>query len=458
MRPVDPNDPRNWQTAYTREDAYRESERRGERVSMIVMLPLILVFSYFTLYVIRSFFHNNITSGGWWWVGIRLGLILLGILFFSTVAQKWADWCSRDFFTKFYRPPENIDVRRIINERLYGKVLLPGPLGMLSQFRYILVKDGEIVKKDDTDKKKGEWPSWMARYVGGPILLIVFDGNALYLERGNQFSRVVGPGPISPFLEWFETIKYVVDLRPKIKTGTFDVWTKDGIKIRLTARVESRIGDPAKHDPSGGLVYPYDPLAVKKAVERYALRWTDPTQEPSEFTWVDAVWGQVTGILPSYIGSRYLDDLLLAEKESGQILSAATLKEVFDKLNQATQVFGVFVTDFQIVKVDIPEEIRKLQEEFWKTERESIIKLAEGRAKALQIRSQEQVRAEAQRDLILAIADGLERKEDRQFLEPVLLSLSSILDESLNDPLLRAYLARETLETLEKLQLLLDKK
>jgi hypothetical protein len=38
-----------------------------------------------------------------------------------------------------------------------------------------------------------------------------------------------------------------------------------------------------------------------------------------------------------------------------------------------------------------------------------------------------------------------------------LLSLSSILDESLKDPLIRAYLAKETLDTLEQLQAFLDR-
>ncbi|MEZ0395623.1 MAG: SPFH domain-containing protein [Anaerolineales bacterium] len=347
-----------------------------------------------------------------------------------------------------------MNVRKIIAERKYGKIHLPPPFNAFFQFKYILIKDGAIVEKEEV---RDRWPAWMACNIGGPILLIVFDGNALYLERGNKFSRVVGPGEIAPFLEWFETIKYVVDLRPKVKVGSFDVWTKDGIKIGLTVRVESRIGDPAKRDPEGKLVYPYDPVAVKKAVERIALRWPDPTQEPSEFTWVDAVWGQVTGILPSYIGSRYLDDLLLAERQSGQILSADAMKAISDDLNKATQVFGVFVTDLQIVKVEIPEEIRKLQEEYWKAERESIITLTEGQAKAFEIRAQEKARAEAQRDLLLTIANGLEKTRSNQFTRPLLLTLSSILDQSLSDPSLKTYLAKETLEILEKLQKILDR-
>ncbi len=444
-----------WQTAYTREDAYRDSERRIGR--FLVKLIIFLIALLYCIFIgFRHFFDPIEQPSLWWFLGrwTAAAALVLGLLIlFFFIIQRWAKQCAWSFFRAFYCPPEGMNVGRMIAERRNGRFRLPPPLNMLSQFQYILVKDGAIVEKEEV---KDRWPAWMACNVGGPILLIVFDGNALYLERGNKFSRVVGPGEIAPFLEWFETIKYVVDLRPKVKVGSFDVWTKDGIKIVLTVRVESRIGDPAKRDPEGKLVYPYDPVAVKKAVERIALRWPDPTQEPSEFTWVDAVWGQVTGILPSYIGSRYLDDLLLAERKSGQILSAESLADIFKKLNQATQAFGVFVTDLQIVKVEIPEEIRKFQEEYWKAERESIITLTEGQAKAFEIRAQEKVKAEAQQDLIIAIADGLEKNSDGRFVEPLLLSLSGILDDSLSDPLFRAYIAKETLDTLEKLHRMLE--
>lgn len=297
----------------------------------------------------------------------------------------------------------------------------------------------------------------MACHLGGPLTLIVFDGCALYLERGGRFSRVVGPGEKAPFLELHETIKYVVDLRPKVKMDNISAWTKDGINITLTIRIECRIGDPAKKDPASGLVYPFDPLAVKKAIERYALRWPNPQEEPSEFTWVDAAWGQVTNIFPGYIGSRMLDDILIADRQGGQILSSEAIENINKKLNQGTNLFGVYVTDLQITKMEIPEEVKKQHKDNWEAERQSIATITDGKAKAFSIRSRERARADAQKDLILAIADGLEKNKSKNFVEPLLLSLSGVLDESLQDPLTKAYLAKETLDTLEKLQKMLDK-
>ena len=79
-----------------------------------------------------------------------------------------------------------------------------------------------------------------------------------------------------------------------------------------------------------------------------------------------------------------------------------------------------------------------------------------GEAKAFRIRTHEKARADTQRDLIMAIAEGLEKNKDGQFSEPLLLSLSGVLDKSVKDPSDRAYLASYALETLEQLKKLLD--
>jgi len=443
-----PDNPEGWQTAYNRDQAYQDSEKYGSSFTTPVILCflMLLVYAYFRLASFNFFETSSLITK------VMFGLMtaLIAIVFFIIIMNTAIRFAS-SFFTEFYRTSENVKPAEIINYRLFGKSKLPPPLNMLAQFEYIIARDGVIDKKD-------EWPAWSACNLGGPIMLIVFDGCALYLERGNRFSRVVGPGENVPFLEWYETIKYVVDLRPKLKTDKFDAWTKDGIKIKLEVQIECRIGDPSKNDPANSIVYPYDPIAVKKAVERYSLRWPNRQEgEPSEFTWIDAAWGQVTGIVPGYISSRTLDDLFMADRNSGQILSPSAMNEIFEKLNNATRGFGVFITGFQILKVDMPEQVYEHQKEQWKTERQSIDTIMDGQTKASNIRSWEKARADAQRDLIISIADGLKKNKGGQYAESLLLSLSGILDNSLKDPLMRAYLANETLETLEKIKTMLEK-
>jgi regulator of protease activity HflC (stomatin/prohibitin superfamily) len=452
-----PENPDDWQTAYTRDQAFRDSDKYGN----LFMLPASSWCFLITVIYIIVFVAGLLPILTY--SLIMLGFILFFIVLFSfflvTMVRKSSDYFATNFFMQFYSPPEGMELSEIIDNRLFGRSNLPPPLNMLSKFKNIVVKDGEILNKD-------QWPAWSACNLGGPLKLNVFDGCALYLERGNRFSRVVGPGDKISFLEWYETVKYVVDLRPKVKDGSFDVWTKDGIKITFTTKIECRIGDPSKHDPASSLMYPYDPLAVKKAIERYALRWPKRLEgEPEEFTWIDAAWGQVTGIIPSYVGSRLLDDLFIADRRGGQILSPEAMKEISEKLDKASNSFGVFITDFQILKIEIPKEVDERQKHHWKAERQSIATILEGKAKALSIRTQEKARADAQRDLIMAIADGLEKNIDKdategdkeRFIEPLLLSFSGILDESLSDPLARAYLAKDTLDVLEKLQNMLEK-
>jgi len=443
-----PENPNDWQTAYTRENAYQDSDKYGNKFILPIFFCFLILLTYICIRTMPFPFFK--TYSLLIRVGLAIACLLLFFLLFVLTAFVPANHFASKFLTKFHNLPSTVDPSKIINHRLFGISKLPPPLNKFSESPYIIAKNGEIDKKD-------KWTGWIVRHLGGPINLIVFDGNALYLERGNRFSRIVGPGEKISFLEWYETIKYVVDLRPQIKTGNIEVWTKDGIKISLDIQIECRIGDPSMNDPGNGIIYPYDPAAVKKAVERHALRWPNRQEgEPSEFTWIDAAWGQVTGIVPGYIGSRMLDDLFIASRDSGQILSPRAMKEVFEKLNDATKGFGVFIMDFQIVKVEMPEQVYKHQKDQWKTERQSIDTIVAGEAKAFSIRAQEKARADAQHDLILAIVDGLEKNIDGKYAEPLLMSLSGILDNSMKDPLMRAYLAHETLETLEKIKTMLD--
>jgi len=105
----------------------------------------------------------------------------------------------------------------------------------------------------------------------------------------------------------------------------------------------------------------------------------------------------------------------------------------------------------------MPEQVYEHQKDQWKTERQSIGTIIDGQTKAFHIRSHEKARADAQRDLIISITDGLKKNRSGQYAESLILSLSEILDNSLSDPLMRAYLANETLTTLEKIKNTLEK-
>jgi regulator of protease activity HflC (stomatin/prohibitin superfamily) len=441
-----PNTPGEWQNAYTRDQAHRDSSKFESAFILPLVVCALFALAYTLFRAARFLFSPDIGFLEPWTpltIAIAVFIIISTLVIFA-IMQRAAFVTAQTFFSEFYKTPSGVSANEIIGYRLQGRSKLPDRLSMLSQFKYILIKDGEIAKSD-------KWPAWAAQNIGGPLMLIVFDGYALYLERGNRFSRIVGPG--SAFLEWYETIKEVVDLRPKIVERNFDVWTKDGIKIKIFAKIECRIGDPTKKPPAADLVFPYDPMAVKEAVERKSLRWPDRlTGEPGDFTWIDAAWGQVTGIVPGYIGGRWLDDLFMAERGNGQILSTDALTDIFTRHNKSTKAFGVYITDFQIQKIEFPKEVIEHQNKHWKTEKQGVTTRREGSTKASRILITEKERTDALRNLILTIATGLDRKDDEKFIESLLLSLPGFLDEGIKSPVLRAYVANQKLDTLDQLK------
>ena len=158
--------------------------------------------------------------------------------------------------------PYDYKLGSIILRRLLGIPPIPPPLNQVLKYPFIVLRDAAL--------EDNHW----ARLIGGPATLVVYDGLAVYLERGNQFSRVVGPG--MPFLERYERVKEVIDVKPQMKTGYVKPWTKDGIRITLTLMVSARSLPALKPEQkSRDYQYPFDPLAVQSAVEHMTVKEND---------------------------------------------------------------------------------------------------------------------------------------------------------------------------------------
>jgi regulator of protease activity HflC (stomatin/prohibitin superfamily) len=446
-----PGTSNDWQTIYTKGQASRDSQIR----SLLFFLPLVLTFLAGVLFAYtRVTLIQKTFSSGVIYTLRALVQSLIAILIYYLVIRM-AFKVSRKFLEEFYQPPEDVKPSKVIYYRLVGVPWLPPPINMMVKFKSIVAKDGRLLNQD-------AWPAWMSENLGGPVMLVVFDGTALYVERGNSFSRIVGPGKGVPFLEPHETVKYVVDYRPTIKTEEKSVWTKDGIKLKVTLRLECQIGAPRNAVPenddpkSGKLVYRYDAQAIKKAVEWNSVLRPSPEKPPVETDWTENAWVQAMSVVQNFIGSHVLDDLIPAERNKGRMLLAESVDELLGKVNVSTNKHGVYVTSLQISQISYPPEVEEQRRLFWEAERQGVATVIDGQSKASSIRLREKARAEAQKDLILAVADGLERNESKNYVEPLILTLSRILDESLQNPQMRAYLADETMDTLKKLQKLIQ--
>ncbi len=421
------------------------SMNRGPRQLLLVGVPFLLIFLWIALVSPFLSFHFGYVK--WFgtttfslthlptWLAISLPAIILflaGVHFLLHTSQA--------FVCGLYHPPSETEseIKERIWHRLWG-------LQGLSFYNYIVIKDTQLAPNI-------QWSTWL----GGPTYLIINDGAAVYLERGNRFSRVVGAGFPVPHLNARETIKAVVDLRPQTRRASVSAWTNDGIKVTIKVQVEFQIeSNPVRDSSNSKLVYSFDPQAVCKAVEYTAVRMREGKLQ--EVDWREGTMGSVTGLLAHHISSHRLDELFIRNQGDGQMLSLQVISTLLEKSDKRLrEAIGVHVTSLQIIEVSTPSEIRHQRLNVWGAQKDSLITRIQGEAQAYKIRTIEEARAKAQRDLIVAITKSLGRVDDPSRLpEPLLLSLSGILDQGLKDPLVQTYMARETLDALARLKDLL---
>jgi regulator of protease activity HflC (stomatin/prohibitin superfamily) len=459
-----PPDPSKWQQLYSAsESRWKDVERMRA-----FLLPMIALVFIMVMYVAVGYEFVHMED----WVPEEINqlsyiLYLLRIVLLILVpvaAVVFGLWFifkqAATFVHAFYQPAEDEKLGRLIGRKLLGVVPVPPPLHNVFKYPFVVLREPKLAEN--------HW----ARWFGGPATLVIYDGIAVYLERGNKFSRVVGPGLPMSFLEQNERIKEVVDLRPQTRTGEVKPWTKDGIRIRFAIRVECQIDASAEAviQSSQKFRFSYDPLAVKMAVERMTVR-ADPKGELYEGSWLDGAWGTITGVINAYIAGHTLDELFLAS-ETDKILSLAPaesgtyvkieqvlsykIKEQLEKAKRNLAQNGVKVLSVQIVNVEVPPRVQELRGKYWESAKERIAALRNSRAEADRIRIREQAHAEAQRTMLNTITQRLEKVDPNNLTEPLILSLSGILDQGLDDPIVRPLIAKESFAVLERVRRMLN--
>jgi hypothetical protein len=439
----------NWQSGPTTRDAQEADLRRIESI-LLIHAAGVTVSSLFIGCYIWFYFHERLN-----WMGENgviscwlLSIIFLTILSFGVFALFFR--VSIAFFNELYQPTEENMAENRLRLRFFGAPLMPPPFAI--NYPSVTIKDVKIDSRDD-------WVCWL----GGPARLIIHDGNALYVERGNLFSRVIGPTRQPVLLDRTEKVRLVVDLHPQVitKAGSqpdgISAWTKDGVRVQMDIRLECQVGlegrSPATSDH---LLYPFGPVSVRKTVENIVVRYDAEDKTLVETTWADRVWGEVKGTLSNYVFSHTLDELFLAEKAAGQLQSQEVLQNIFDRINTNLFNIGTRLLSLQITNITpVDPQVNIQRVRTWEAMKQSSAAVTKGQAEANQILSIEKARAEAERDLIDAIIEGLRNTNPALYDKQLILSLSGILEQSLNDSELVAYIPGETLDSLKKLRELL---
>jgi len=507
--------PSRWPELYLREHSYWQDARR----ILSFILVLTVVFACVTLYIaFFAFIHPEQVLGQ----GLEgrfqiiftfvkgISTLFLPIVFiimgFVLVMRN-----TGNFFKAFYKPPEDLKITKTILSRVLGVPPLPPMFMQFIHYPFVVINIKDVAEgKFVLEKHPAHW-------LGGPFTLVILDGAGVYLQRGSQFSRSLGPGIY--FQERFETLQEIVDLRRQtIRSGKPDApppiqgRTKDGIKIKFNVEISFHILRPEPKEnsdqdkPSDSGVFAGkteaekeaeelfmigtpldagDPEAIRKAVERTTRRRRlsdDDKLQYSEAKWQDGVWGTVSGELAKYITKHYLDELLVfessdrnkipahyvrtgsgeeQEKETevfstGQLLSGHERERICEELDSNLRKnSGVTLTDLRIVDFDVPPVVHEQRFQFLRAELAGRIKRMESYSAAEQIRIREKARTRAQQELIKSVSDSLESLGSdglENYTDAVLLTLSNVLSQGMEDPTLSTFLASETFDTLEQLR------
>lgn len=463
MTTSDPqSDHRTWQARYSATESRWEDLKRSGRFSNPIILLLFFAIFYaifgYAIQHLESWLPQNPSTFSQSLYAIRILMVVLAPLLAMLTGLVFIFKQTTAFVNSLYQPKEDEKLGPLIQRRLLGVAPAPPPLSTLVHYPFVLIREPSLPET--------HW----ARWFGGPAILVIYDGSAVYLERGNKFSRVVGPGMPMPFLERYERIKEVIDLRPQTKTGMVMPWTKDGIRIKLALRAECQISASAEAlRQSSHFRFPFDPLAVKTAVERMTVK-AGRDGELFECSWLEGAWGTITGLINAYVAGHSLDELFLApqakskasfgtldvdpSKEIEQILSQKVRAEL-DKARMSLAQNGVKVLAIQITSVEVPQEVLELRAKYWESVKRRIAALGNSRAEADRIRIREQAHAEAQRTMLKAITQQLEKVEKDNLTEPLLVSLSGILDQGLEDPIVRPLIAKESFDVLDRVRKML---
>ncbi len=414
---------------------WRDIKRAGAIITPVIML--IIASGAYLLHLFRagveaSNFLFDFSLA--FFIMFNLGIGIVGVIL--GVAIK--------FVNIVYRPAYNIKPGSLIYRRVFGIPPLPVPLRMIWHYPFVLIRDGRLIKNED------RWVFWL----GGPAKLVVLDGSAVYLEKSGHYSRVIGPGVT--YIGRFETVADIVNLKPAAHSGYVNSWTRDGIKVKIGIRVVFQIGYQSLNGKLQDQLYPFEEYAVRRAVESTTVRYDTQNSENEVTGWEKGVLGQVQGTLARHIANHSIDELFLPTEDGNDFsFSTDVLKGMQKEITSGLRRLGTYLRELQITDIEIPDDVKLQRLRNLQAEGERFATIRRGRAKAYQIRETEKARASAQRDLISALAEGLEGMTPAESPESLLIFLSNVLDQNMDDPFVRPFMARGAISTLEELQKLL---
>ncbi len=346
-----------------------------------------------------------------------VALALWGLLW---VVRRGAIWrLATGFVQALYNVPKRAEADKFLNYSISGARFGFGP--------YLIIKEGKVAFGHD-----------VAKYVGGPGGLVIYNDSAVVLEQAGKLTRVIrGPG-FPDTIQPFERVWEVVDLRPQHWPFLVKARTYDGIPVEYVAEVIYKVGKT-------------DDDVFKAAIDTW-IRDAWRTEPDRLLTWHrKVVISQVEGITRSILARCTMDQLV--DVECRERIRA----ELEEKLSKSVEDGGIEIRNVTLGDIKLEGQVLDQWFEVWRTERKSELNkvIREGAAKRL--RTVTGAKAQVRRDLLDKIVDKFhEVKQTRYEQGEHALSKSIILSfvEVLKRIPLESslYLPNDMVETMDMMQ------
>jgi len=376
---------------------------------------------------------------------LAIGALLRNML--PAAAMLWLVlWLGGRFMHALYGLSTWQEARSFLVNSLFGKFIGSGPT--------IVVSKGEV-------QGGGQQPSVR---IGGPAALVMHSDSAALLEQAGRLTRVVGPGVHQ--LRRFEKIRAIVDLRPRWHSLTVEGMSREGIPVKCKVDVHYQI------DHQGAGAYPATserPHAYsEEAVFRAAITQVVPEFGAThQLDWSTLVPGGAGGTLRTIMARYPLDRLIqplseVPEPEDDADSAHPIPRQVMQaeleaKLRAGAPGKGAKILQVALRNIELSDTVTQQWVETWAAEWKKRQREELSVARAEWERQMARVRAEAEREMILAIIDGLQTlAEDRKPLSSDLVAmrfietLQRVTVDSWNVPLLP--FTSQVIDTLDKLR------
>jgi hypothetical protein len=263
----------------------------------------------------------------------------------------------------------------------------------LFPYPFVTVHQGKIDEKHED--------TLLAR-LGGPGNVIIFNDSAVFLERFGRFTRVAGPGQV--FLQRFERIREVLDLRPQERSSVAKALTKDGIPVQTEVQVRFHLARPPASlvPPEPDVPYPVYKWALIHAGQCHLHSVNMDSGEESIARWPERASG-VGGSMRAFIAEYQLDELL-EPHEPGRDPRREIAQRLYQKLQEGASNFGAQILEVRMGALEPTlEEVKEERITSWQTAWKSEARKKEAMGIAEAIRERGLARAYAQMEIILTL-------------------------------------------------------